>query len=127
MGYPITNKTVKLLKFILKHENCKFSEIQSVFKEDADPMELVNLGLTDYVVCTRSNGTLTQFKDGVFTVGADDCFWASPKAVQLLEERRRAWIQWVIPNVISGIALILSIITLLLSLQPQVTTVWMLP
>lgn len=127
MDYPITNSTIKLLKFILHHQNCTLADIQKTFKNDVDEMELVNLGLTDYLVCTRSNGQPTQFKDGDFAMEPDSKFWASPKTVKLLEDRRREWLQWVVPNVISTIALILSLITLWLSLLPQVTEVRILP
>lgn len=116
MDIPITNSTVKLLKFIVRHENCTFSDIRSKFGDKVDEMDLVNLGLTGYVLCTRPGRLPTQFENGDFSVGPKDMFWASPKAVQLIENRRRAWLQWVIPNVISGLALILSIITALLSL-----------
>lgn len=126
MEYPITNSTVKLLKFICRHENCTFSEIKAAFPK-IDSMELVNLGLTDYLLCTKPGKIPTQFKDGNFSVSDADRFWASPKAEQLLQDRRRAWLQWVIPNVISGLALILSILTFLLSQVPQVTEVRILP
>lgn len=126
MDYPITNSTIKLLKFICRHENCTFAQIKSAFP-NMDFMELVNLSLTDYLLCTRQGKVPTQFRDGNFIIADADRFWASPKAEQLLQERRRSWLQWVIPNVISGIALILSIITLLLSQMPQVTEVRILP
>lgn len=126
MSYPITNSTMKILKFISKHENCTFTEIKSRFP-DADSMELVNLALTNYLLCTRPGERPTQFQDGNFSVPDNAKFWATPHTTKLLEDRRREWLQWVIPNVIAGIALILSIITLLLTQVPQVTEVRILP
>ena len=126
MELPITNDTMKVLKFIHAHENCTFSEITGKFR-DIDSMELVNLSLTGYLLCTRPGELPTQFHDGNFSVPPDSKFWATPVATELIERRRREWLQWVIPNVIAGVALILSIITLLLSQVPQVTEVRILP
>lgn len=126
MELPITNDTMKVLKFIHAHENCTFSEITGKFR-DIDSMELVNLSLTGYLLCTRPGELPTQFQDGNFSVPPDARFWPTPVTTELIERRRREWLQWVIPNVIAGVALILSIITLLLSQVPQVTEVRILP
>lgn len=126
MSYPITNSTILILKFIHRHENCTFAEIKSKFPE-VDFMDLVNLALTNYLLCTKPGELPTQFHDGNFSVPDNAMFWATPHTTKLLEDRRREWLQWVIPNVIAGIALILSIITLLLTQAPQVTEVRILP
>lgn len=126
MNYPITNSTIKILKFINQHENCTFAEIKAKFPK-VDFMELVNLSLTNYLLCTRPGELPTQFQNGEFSIPDDAKFWATPQTTKLLEDRRREWLQWVIPNVIAGIALILSIITLLLTQVPQVTEVRILP
>lgn len=126
MDYPITNGTIKILKFINRNENCTFAEIKSKFPK-IDFMELVNLSLTNYLLCTRPGEKPTQFQDGVFSVPDNAKFWATPHTTKLLEDRRREWLQWVIPNVIAGIALIISIITFLLTQVTQVTEVRILP
>lgn len=126
MHYPITNETIKLLKFICRNKNCTFAEIKNKFP-NIDCMELVNLSLTNYLLCTRPNELPTQFQDGNFSVPDAAAFWATPHTTKLLEDRRREWLQWVIPNVIAGIALILSLITILLTQAPQVTEVKILP
>ena len=123
---PMTNATAKQLRFIQKHQNCTFEEIQARF-QNIDFMDLVNLCLTGYLVCTKPGNKPTIFADGSFFIGPKDRFWSSPKAEQFLENRLRGWLQWVIPTTISGVALILSIITLWLSQMPQVTTVRILP
>jgi len=122
----ITRYTVKLLKFILKHQNCAFKTLQSKFK-NLDYMELVVLCLTGYLVCTKPGGVNTDFRNGKISVAPEDTFWASPKTEQFLEERfQRRW-QWVIPTTISALALILSIIAFIMSLSPQVTEVRIIP
>ena len=126
MELPITNDTMKVLKFIHAHENCTFSEIESKF-QGIDFMDLVSLSLTGYLLCARPGERPTQFQDGNFSVPPDARFWPTPVTTELIERRRREWLQWVIPNVIAGVALILSIITLLLSQAPQVTEVRILP
>lgn len=129
MNYPITSKTIKVLKFIHTHPNCTFEQIKARFP-DIDFMELVNLALTNYLLCTRPGEIPTQFRDGNFSVPPAAKFWSTPVTTEFIERRRREWLQWVIPNLISGVALILSIVTLLLSLlsqTPQVTEVRILP
>lgn len=126
MDYPITNGTIKILKFINRNENCTFAEIKAKFPK-VDFMELVNLSLTSYLLCTRPGEKPTQFQDGVFSVPDNAKFWATPHTTKLLEDRRREWLQWVIPNVIAGIALVISIITFLLTQVTQVTEVRILP
>ena len=126
MDYPIMNSTIKILKFINRHENCTFAKIKSE-SPDIDSMELVNLALTNYLLCTRPGELPTQFQNGNFSIPDNAKFWATPHTTKLLEDRRREWLQWVIPNVISGVALILSIISLLLTQVPQVIEVQILP
>ena len=126
MTYPITNSTIKILKFISKCGNCTFAEIKSKFP-NVDSMELVNLALTNYLLCTRPGEIPTQFQDGDFSVPDSAAFWPTPHTIKLLEDRHREWLQWVIPNAIAGIALILSIITILLTQVPQVIEVRILP
>lgn len=122
----ITKYTVKVLKFIKRYPNCSFQKIQEKFT-GIDYMELVNLALTGYLVCTKADGTLTDFSNTMFQVNPDDLFWASPKTIQHLEERfQRRW-QWVVPTVISAFALILSIAAFIVSLLPTVTEVRIVP
>lgn len=123
---PITKQTTKMLSFIRKHPNSTFETIQKKFKK-IDFMDLVNLSLTGYLVCTRKNNIHTNFSDGNFKVDTLDRFWASPKTDQYLEERfQRRW-QWIVPTVISGMALILSVIAFIVSLSPTVTEVRIVP
>ena len=122
----MTKQIAKMLSFIRKHPNSTFETIQKKFKK-IDFMDLVNLSLTGYLVCTRENNTCTNFSDGNFKVDALDRFWASPKTDQYLEERfQRRW-QWIVPTVISGLALIMSIIAFIVSLLPAVTEVRIVP
>lgn len=66
----------------------------------------------------------TDFRNGIFVVNPEDKFWASPKTDQLLEERfQRRW-QWIVPTVISALALIISAIALILSLTQGPTEVY---
>src|SRR5699024_10057309 len=104
MEYPITNSTISHLKFIHRHQNCTFSEINTQCPK-IDFMDLVNLSLTNYLLCTRPGEFPTQFQDGNFFIPENATFWATPHTIKLLEDRRREWLQWVIPNVIAGIAL----------------------
>lgn len=122
----IINSTVKVLKFIRKHQNCNFATLKQRFS-GLDDMDLVNLALTGYLLCTRQKQRPTDFRDGDFSVPDDALFWASPKVDQLIEERRRGWLQWVIPTCISGLALIISTLAFVMSLLPQVTQVQILP
>lgn len=90
-------------------------------------MDLVCLCLDGYLVCTKPGNKPTMFLDGNFLIDSKDTFWASPKTEQFLEERfQRRW-QWVVPTVISSIALIVSIAAFTLSLLPQVTEVRIVP
>ena len=67
MDYPVTNSTTNLLKFVHRHDNCTFAEIKAKFPK-VDSMELVNLSLTNYLLCTRPGELPTQFQDGNFSV-----------------------------------------------------------
>ena len=122
----MTKQTTKMLSFIRRHPNSTFETIQKKFKR-IDFMDLVNLSLTGYLICTRVNHTYTNFSDGNFKINTLDRFWASPKTDQYLEERfHRRW-QWIVPTVISGLALIMSIIAFIVSLLPAVTEVRIVP
>lgn len=111
----VTNFTEKLLHFIKNHENVTFSDLKSKFSK-LDYMDLVLLCLSGYLLCTKPGKIPTDFRDGNFTVSPNDRFWASPKATQLIEERfQRRW-QWIVPTIISALALILSAIALIVSI-----------
>lgn len=122
----ITNSTAKVLKFIRKHQNCSFETLAQRFN-GLDHMELVNLALTGYLLCTRPGELPTNFMDGNFSVPGGALLWVAPKAESFLEERRRGWLQWVIPTCISGLALIISTLAFVMSLLPRVTQVQILP
>lgn len=111
----ITNFTEKLLRYILHHENVTFEEIKNKFPK-LDYMDLVLLCLSGYLLCTKPGELPTDFRDGNFTVSTNDQFWASPKATQLIEERRQRRWQWIVPTIISALALILSAIALIISI-----------
>ncbi len=108
--YPITNQTVKTLRYIHRHELCSFRELKAKFPK-LDYMELVNLCLDGYLTCQKPGRLPTVFADGDFSEGADDIFWPSPRTTEFLENRLRGWLQWVIPVSISSIALIVSIVS----------------
>lgn len=122
----ITKSTVKILKFILRHQNCTFKALQGRFK-GLDFMDLVLLCASGYLLCTRPGQLPTDFRDGKFFVSPEDTFWASPKTEQFLEERfQRKW-QWIVPTTISALALVLSIVAFIVSLLPQVIRVQIVP
>lgn len=125
-NYPITQNTVKVLRFISKHQNCNFGQLKSVFG-DLDEMELVNLCLTEYLICSKPGRLPTNFSRGSFEVSPEDSFWATPKTIEFLENRFQTWLQWVIPVCVSGIAVIISAIALIVSLLPRVTEVRLIP
>lgn len=122
----ITSSLSKVLRHICKHQDCTFANIKTKFG-NLDYMELVNLTLTGYLLCKRPNELPTNFSDGNFYVPDNATFWASPKAELFLEEKRRNWLQWVIPTCISGLALIISTLAFIMSLLPRVTQVQILP
>lgn len=124
--YPMTKKTATLLRYITKHQSCTFESLQNKFP-GIDEMELVNLCLTEYLVCKKPGRLPTDFSRGPWEVQPPDTFWASPKAEEFLENRRRSWLQWVIPTCISAVALIVSAVALIVSLLPKVTEVRLLP
>ena len=65
MDYPVTNSTIKILKFIDRHENCTFAEIKAKFSS-VDFMDLVNLALTNYLLCTRPGNYRRSSRTGTF-------------------------------------------------------------
>lgn len=112
---PMTNKTVKVLRYILRHQKISFGELCEKFPE-LDYMDLVLLCVGEYLVCQKRNGRPTIFVGEPFTVDPQDTFWASPKTEQFLEERlQRRW-QWFIPTTISAISLIVSTLAFICSL-----------
>lgn len=119
----ITKSIVKILRFINKHQNITYKDLKQKF-EKLDYMDLVYLCLCGYLVCTKPGPALTDFRTGIFIVNPEDMFWASPKTEQLLEERfQRRW-QWIVPTVISALALTISAVALILSLTQGPTEVY---
>lgn len=112
---PITHKTERLLRYILRHQNISFGALCEKFPE-LDYMDLVLLCVGEYLVCQKQNGRPTMFANEPFTVESKDTFWASPKAEQFIEERfQRRW-QWFIPTTISALALIVSTLAFIWSI-----------
>ena len=102
-------KTRKLLRYIKWHPKKTFNHIQQKFTDKGIGMLLINMCMDDYLICTRSDGTHTNFKnDSPWHSVGDDVFWVTPKGNKLLEDRfDRLW-QWSIPTIISVAALIVS-------------------
>ncbi|MCI8525757.1 MAG: hypothetical protein HFF17_07520 [Oscillospiraceae bacterium] len=105
-------ETRKILRYIKRHPSKTLKELQEKFGDAADSMTMINLCISDYLVCTHPDGTMTAFKSmQEWKTYAEDKFWVSPKGKKLLEDRfDRLW-QWCIPTLISIAALIVSIMS----------------
>lgn len=107
-------KTRKILRYIRWHPNNTLSQMRSKFGGSDVDMTLINLCITDYLVCKHPDGSLSSFKNqSQWNAHGGDNFWISPKGKKVLEDRfDRMW-QWAIPTIISVSALIISIISAL--------------
>lgn len=107
-------ETRKILRYIRWHPNNTLSKMRAKFGGSDVDMTLINLCITDYLVCKHPDGKLTAFKDvSEWTTFGEDNFWISPKGKKVLEDHfDRTW-QWAIPTIISVSALIISIISAL--------------
>lgn len=105
-------QTRKILRYIRWHPQNRLQDIRNQFGGNDVDMTLMNLCITDYLVCQRSDGSLTMFKDKEdWITDGTDSFWISPKGRKVLEDRfDRLW-QWAIPTLISVAALIISLIS----------------
>lgn len=103
--------TRKILRYIKWHPKAALQDIHNKLGKDID-MQLINLCQSDYVACTRADGSFTSFKtDPPWHSYSSDKFWLTPKGKKVLEDRfDRLW-QWCIPTIISFIALAISIIS----------------
>lgn len=123
---PVTNRSEKILKHVLKNPNISFSELQKKF-DSLDYMELVLLCSGKYLVCTKPGNRHTMFIGEPFQVDPEDTFWASPKAEEFIEEQSQKKWRWIIPTGISVFAFILSLAAFIVSLLPQVISVRIIP
>lgn len=121
-------ETIKLLRYIKNHPKNTLQELHEKFGDTADSMSLINLCMTDYLVCTHPDGSFTVFKDrSEWTTYAEDNFWISPKGKKILDDLfDRTW-QWLIPTSISALALVLSIAAFIYSILPGITEVRIVP
>lgn len=102
--------TRKILRYIKRHPQ---SDLDCIHKKLGDvDMMIINLCQADYICCTRSDGSFTNFKtEKPWCLYANDRFWLTAKGNKILEDRfDRLW-QWCIPTAISVIALIVSVIS----------------
>lgn len=101
--------TRKLLRYVKWHPNKTLDELHHRFGDLANDFQFISLCKTDYMLCTRSDGTHTNYKDGPpWHFDGQERFWVSPKGRKLLEDHfDRIW-QWSIPTIISVAALMVS-------------------
>lgn len=112
MEVYLDKDVMKLLKYIKRHPNNTLKELQERFGDVADSLDLINLCMSDYLVCKHPDGSCTMFKDpSTWKTFADDNFWITPKGKYVLNEHYEKLLQWAIPVIISTIALVVSVLS----------------
>ena len=106
----LTHEVIRMLRYIRRHKDCTEAEILKRFVKDGGGYVLINLCITDYLLAVRPDGSYTNFKDGKLVTSHDYRYWVTPKGQEFLDNRfDRMW-QWMVPTVISVLALAVSVL-----------------
>lgn len=110
----MTHEVIRMLWYIRLHKNCTEADILERFVKDGGSYVLINLCVTDYLLAIRPDGSYTNFKDGEYVTSYDYRYWVTPKGQEFLDNRfDRMW-QWIVPTVISVLALAVSVLDAIL-------------
>lgn len=110
----LTHEVIRMLRYIRRHKDCTEAEILKRFVKDGGSYVLINLCITDYLLAIRPDGSYTNFKDGEHVTSHDYRYWVTPKGQEFLDNRfDRMW-QWVVPTVISVLALAVAVLDVVL-------------
>ena len=107
----IDNETARILKYIKKNPKVTRAELKAKY-DNADDSIMLYLCVKSYLVCMHPNGEPSTFSMGEPRIYyPDDYFWLTPKAKAFLEiNSSRKW-QWLIPTIISLLALTISVLS----------------
>ena len=107
----IDRETAKILKTIKKNPKVTRAELREKY-DNADDSIMLYLCAKDYLVCIHPNGSVSTFyiREPRF-YHPNDTFWLTPKGKAFLEANSSKNLQWLIPTIISVIALLISILS----------------
>lgn len=104
---------VRILRFIIRHKKgVSIGSVEKKFGERGNISLLINLCREDFV--RFGDGGRFFNLDYGMTVSNDFLVFATPKAEELIEKRCFEFWRWVIPTLISVVALAMNIISLTL-------------
>ena len=79
--------TIRLLRYVRWHKDCTERELCEKFHEDADVFGLICLCRAGFLVARRPDGSYTTFSGENLESADDFCYWASPRAKKVLDDR----------------------------------------
>ena len=99
-----------MLRYIRHHKDCTESEILKRFVNCGGSCVLINLCVTDYLLAIKPVGMYTNFRDGERATSHDYRYWVTPEGQEFLDNRfDRMW-QWMVPTMISVLALAVAVL-----------------
>ena len=106
-------KTVKILWDIRRHRDkgISWGTLRDKHKEAGNPFLLESLTREKYIVTQNEKGEWVDFDDLGGHSSKDFRSYCSPRGNELLEKRVFNFWKWVIPTIISTLALIVSVLS----------------
>ena len=108
-------KTLRILKYIRNHNKhgVTWTKLQKKFGEDdANIFLLEALNKELYVVTKNTEGQWIDFNQQQFYMDSKFVSFATPKANEMIERKCFDFWKWIIPTLISVVALLISILAL---------------
>ncbi len=106
-------RTLSVLRYIQRRgeRGVKFEKLRNKFGYDSNSFLLQNFIIEFYVIAQDSQGNWINKDECPPIIESDFRFYSTSKANELIETRIFNFWKWVIPTLISIVALVVSIIT----------------
>ncbi len=115
--FIIDKQCYKIMKYIYKHKEISMGKLRKKFKRDGADYALY-LCPAHYATYRDTTGKLTY---DISSTSHDGLIGLTPIGNKYIEDRRDNFIKWIIPTLISILALVTSVAALIASMSNDIT------
>ncbi len=106
-------KTMKIMRYIYRHPGTREGKILKLYGDDGFSFTLINLTRELYLIAEDKDGKYFTYNDVPYVSYPETKYYTTPKMNVILENKRDQFYRWILPLIIAGIALLLSVVSLI--------------
>ena len=129
MEWHFDKSIVKIMRYIRRHKGVTEEELVRRFGEDGTSQLLINFSISGYTIAQNEGGKYFVYKEDKLPWESrpETRWYLTAKGNVVVETENQRRIYWIVPLIISILALAISAITLALAFYPICVKVLELP